>query len=79
MLDSHAMKRWRWVVILAVLLAAAGGALVFRSRGEDAVVVDMGEVARRPVFQSFVTASGEIVASRYADIGSSVMGRLASL
>lgn len=73
------MKRWRWLVILAVLLAAAGGALVFRSRGEDAVVVDMGEVARRPVFQSFVTASGEIVASRYADIGSSVMGRLVDL
>lgn len=73
------MKRWIWWVVLAVVLAAAGGAALLRSRGEDAVVVDLAEVARRPVFQSFVTASGEIVASRYADIGSSVMGRLVDL
>lgn len=73
------MKRWVWWVVLAVVLAAAGGAALLRSRGEEAVVVDLAEVARRPVFQSFVTASGEIVASRYADIGSSVMGRLVDL
>ncbi|HET9226475.1 MAG TPA: efflux RND transporter periplasmic adaptor subunit [Thermoanaerobaculia bacterium] len=73
------MKRWGWVVVAAVSIAAAGGALLLRSRGEEAVAVDVGEVARRPVFQSFVTASGEVVASRYADIGSSVMGRLVDL
>ena len=32
-----------------------------------------------PALQSFVTASGEIVATRYADIGSSAMGRLVEL
>jgi len=31
------------------------------------------------VFRSYVTASGEIVATRFADIGSSVMGRLVHL
>jgi HlyD family secretion protein len=36
-------------------------------------------VETRDVFRSTVTASGEIVAERYADIGSSVMGRLVSL
>lgn len=79
MLDSAIMKRWRWVVILAVILAVAGAVALARSRGEKAVVVDLGSVVKRPVFQSFVTASGEIVASRYADIGSSVMGRLVDL
>lgn len=73
------MKRWRWVVLAAAVVAAVAGVWMVRSRGEKAAVVDMGEVVRRPVFQSFVTASGEIVASRYADIGSSVMGRLVDL
>ena len=36
-------------------------------------------MARRPVLRSTVTASGEIVAVRYADIGSSIMGKLVSL
>jgi HlyD family secretion protein len=31
------------------------------------------------VFRSFVTASGEIVATRFADVGSSVMGRVVAL
>ncbi len=73
------MRKWRWVVGLLVLLAAAGGAALIRSRGEKAAVVDLDNARRRPVFQSFVTASGEIVADRYADIGSSVMGRLVDL
>jgi HlyD family secretion protein len=41
--------------------------------------VETGRVERRAVFRSTVTASGEIVAERYADIGSSVMGKLVSL
>jgi len=41
--------------------------------------VEVGRVETRDVFRSTVTASGEIVAERYADIGSSVMGRLVSL
>jgi HlyD family secretion protein len=41
--------------------------------------VEVGQVERRAVFRSTVTASGEIVAERYADVGSSVMGKLVSL
>jgi HlyD family secretion protein len=41
--------------------------------------VEVDRVARRPVLRSTVTASGEIVAVRYAEIGSSVMGKLVSL
>jgi HlyD family secretion protein len=43
------------------------------------VEVDVARVERRAVFRSTVTASGEIVAERYADVGSSVMGKLVSL
>lgn len=78
LLSSASMKRWLWAAIGVAVLAAAGFFFV-RSRGEKPVVVDVDRVARRPVFQSFVTASGEIIASRYADIGSSVMGRLVDL
>ncbi|MGD8895155.1 MAG: efflux RND transporter periplasmic adaptor subunit [Acidobacteriota bacterium] len=65
--------RRRAVITLAVApLAWACG------RG-DTVEVEVGRVETRAVFRSTVTASGEIVAERYADIGSSVMGRLVSL
>lgn len=67
------------VVAIVVALVAAGGFLFVRSRGEKPLEVDLGQVVRRPEFQSFVTASGEIVADRYADIGANVMGRLVSL
>jgi HlyD family secretion protein len=43
------------------------------------VTVEVGRVSRQAVFRSYVSSSGEIVASRYADIGSSVMGRLVEL
>ncbi len=43
------------------------------------MAVDLATVGRTPVLQSFVTASGEIVANRYADIGSASMGRLVAL
>jgi len=39
----------------------------------------VGAVTRQARFRSTVTASGEIVAMRYADIGSSVMGKIVSL
>lgn len=78
MLDFAAVKRLGCGVLVVALLAVAGYLFV-RSRGEKPVVVDVEPVVRRPDFQSFVTASGEIVASRYADIGSSVMGRLVDL
>jgi HlyD family secretion protein len=60
----------------AVALAAA---LLPACRGGGAVEVDVARVERRAVFRSTVTASGEIVAERYAEVGSSVMGKLVSL
>lgn len=48
-------------------------------RGPKRVTVDTGVAARKATFRSTVTASGEIVASRYADIGSSVMGKIVAL
>jgi HlyD family secretion protein len=51
----------------------------FLTRGPRPLVVDIDAAARRDVFRSYVTASGEIVATRFADIGSSVMGKIVSL
>lgn len=70
------MRRVTLVVLALVLLA---GFLALRGRGPRPAQVELAPVARRAVFQSFVNASGEIVAARYADIGSNVMGRLAEL
>ncbi len=50
-----------------------------RRGGPEATEVDLATVTRVASLQSFVTASGEIVATRYADIGSSAMGRLVGL
>jgi HlyD family secretion protein len=61
-----------------VAVAAAVWALAARGNGR-ATVVDVGRVATRELFRSYVTASGEIVATRFADIGSSVMGRVVAL
>jgi HlyD family secretion protein len=58
---------------LAVAVAAV------RRNGRSAVQVTVGAAEKRPVFRSTVTASGEIVATRYADIGSNVMGKIVSL
>jgi len=66
-----------WMVVVAVVLALVA---VFVMRREGAgTSVDVGAVARRAAFRSFVTASGQIVASRYADVGASAMGRLVEL
>lgn len=48
-------------------------------RGPSGTEVDLGTVTTQATFRSTVTASGEIVATRYADIGSSVMGKVVSL
>lgn len=50
-----------------------------RARGNEGVAVDIGATSTRDVFRSSVTASGEIVAARFADVGSSVMGRVVAL
>jgi HlyD family secretion protein len=69
----------RRLLIAVVVLAVAAFAFASRRRGPDAIGVDFATVARTPTLRSFVTASGEIVATRYADIGSSAMGRLVGL
>ena len=69
----------RRLLIALVVLALAGFAVMSRRGGPDATDVDLATVTRVPALQSFVTASGEIVATRYADIGSSAMGRLVGL
>ncbi len=61
----------------AIVMIAA---VVFATRGStEAPAADVVAVTRTPILQSFVTASGEIVATRFADIGSASMGRLVSL
>lgn len=71
--------RGRNLLVVGVL-AAVGGVAYFSSRsGSAGVLVETAKVTRVDTLQSFVTASGEIVATRYADIGSAVMGRLVEL
>jgi HlyD family secretion protein len=66
-------------LLIVLVLAAVLLAVVQRATRSDGVAVDVGRTASREVFRSYVTASGEIVAARYADLGSSVMGRVVSL
>ena len=72
------MTRSRWL-LLGVLLAVGAGLLALSRRGPARVTVDVAPVARQARFRSTVSASGEIVATRYADIGSSVMGKIVNL
>jgi len=69
----------RWIGWLLLVVAVAVTAVAMRLAESDAIVVDVGAVSRQPVFRSYVTASGEIVATRFADIGSNVMGKVVSL
>ncbi|MDE3154033.1 MAG: efflux RND transporter periplasmic adaptor subunit [Acidobacteriota bacterium] len=72
------MTRSTWIGITAVALAGLG-LVVWMRRGPAATAVDVGTVTQRATFQSTVAASGQIVATRYADIGSSAFGRLVKL
>ena len=69
----------RRVLLAVALLGLAVFFYVSRQRGPVARDIDVAAVTRTASLQSFVTASGEIVATRYADIGSSAMGRLVNL
>ena len=73
------MTRNRWLAIVLAVVVLGGATLIVARRGPARVSVDMGAVTRQKQFRSTVTASGEIVAMRYADIGSSVMGKIVSL
>lgn len=64
------------LVAVAVIGAAAWAWLGREPAGTS---VERGAVRVEARFRSTVTASGEIVATRYADIGSDVMGRIVSL
>ena len=69
----------RRLLVVVVLVGLVGGWWWWSRRQPDAVSVDVVSVSRVETLRAYVTASGEIVATRYADLGSSVMGRLVSL
>ena len=69
----------RTVGLLATAAIITVGAVFVMRRDSGGVAVEVQPASRRAVFRSSVTASGQIVAQRYADIGSSVMGRLVEL
>lgn len=71
--------RGRILVGVGVLAVVGGVAYFFSRSGNAGVEVETTKTARVDALQSFVTASGEIVATKYADIGSAVMGRLVEL
>ena len=64
--------------LLAAAVLGLVGLAVFSGRPRGAPV-ETTTVTKRETFRAYVTASGEIVAKRYADIGASVMGRVVSL
>ncbi|HVG84763.1 MAG TPA: efflux RND transporter periplasmic adaptor subunit [Vicinamibacterales bacterium] len=72
------MSRSR-VLLVGIVVVAAVGWLATRRGGNEGTLAQVSTVARTASLQSFVTASGEIVATRFADIGSASMGRLVSL
>jgi HlyD family secretion protein len=71
--------RRRNIAVAATVIIVVLGTLVAMRRDRGGTTVDTQPAARRTAFRSFVTASGQVVAQRYADIGSSVMGRLVEL
>ncbi|MCL4820934.1 MAG: efflux RND transporter periplasmic adaptor subunit [Vicinamibacteria bacterium] len=72
------MNRRRLIAVLLLLVALAA-VFSLRRRGPRPTPVEVAAARVQPVFRSFVTASGQVVASRYADLGSSAMGRVVEL
>jgi len=68
--------KWAGIGIVLVLVIAF---LALRTSGEKGEKVELARAESRELFRSFVNASGEILAERYADIGSSAMGRVVEL
>lgn len=73
------MKRRTVAALLLLVVAVAAGVVAIARRGPSRTTVDVATATRQATFRSTVTASGEIVASQYADIGSSVMGKIVAL
>lgn len=71
-------RSWWFVVAFAAAVGVAAVVVLIR-RNPSRIAVDVAPVTRQGRFVSTVTASGEIVATRYADIGSSVTGKIVSL
>ena len=72
------MTRIKWagigiVLVLVIVFFALGRG------GEKGQNVELARAESRELLRSFVNASGEILAERYADVGSSVMGRVVEL
>ena len=67
------------IAAVVVLIVAIGIVVALRARSADGETVDVGATIARDVLRSYVSASGEIVATRFADVGSSVMGRVVAL
>ena len=63
------MKRRTLLLLVLVTGLGAIAAAVVARRGPARQTVDLAGVTRKAQFRSTVTASGEIVATRYADIG----------
>ncbi|MCU0255365.1 MAG: efflux RND transporter periplasmic adaptor subunit [Vicinamibacterales bacterium] len=72
------MRRIGWVLLLVAMIVTVLLLAIRRGNG-SAVEVTLEPVGRVEVFRSTVTASGQIVATRYADIGSNVMGKIVAL
>ncbi len=73
------MPRRRWWVMGGGLIVALLAWWAVAGRLGGGVEVTVEAASRRATLQAYVSASGEIVATRYADIGSSVMGKIVSL
>lgn len=73
------MTRRSLAFIVLAVVGAGGAAVWFARSGADRLDVDTAPVTRQSAFRATVAASGEIIAARYADIGSSVMGKIVSL
>ncbi|GAB4249482.1 MAG: hypothetical protein Kow00109_25500 [Acidobacteriota bacterium] len=70
---------WRLLSFAVVILAGWFAYARLFSGEEVGVAVQVDPSVAHDVFRSFVTASGEIVAARYADIGTDVMGKIVRL
>ncbi len=69
----------RSLTLTGALVVLAFLALTLLRGGDRGLEVEIGRAETRDSFRSFVTASGALVAERYADVGSSMMGRVVEL
>jgi HlyD family secretion protein len=76
---NHGKPRWaKWLLILVVLGAAAGGVLYFKDDHTDAPQYQTAAVARGDLIQS-VTASGQLNPVLNVQVGSQISGNIAKL